>query len=118
METLTLSPAASCLPTMDTAFVLNTLSREERLRWLRKLDRATPCGALLVLSILELCQPCEGLYSFTPAELMAYFASGYEILPLACASCAQGTEYRFLLKKHNSLDPTLIADSLLGLRHA
>ena len=118
METLTLRPAASRFPTRDTAFVFNTLPREERLRWLRRLDRVTPCGALLVLNILELSQPCEGLYSLTSAELTAYFASGYEILPLACVSCAQGTEYRFLLKKHNSLDPTLIADSLRGLRHA
>ncbi|MBB6048472.1 hypothetical protein [Armatimonas rosea] len=102
--------------TADTPLFLNCLSRRERLLWLRELDAATPCGSLLVLSIVELNQPAAGLYSLTPSELEAYFASGYEILPLSQTPCHEGVEYRFLLKKHNSLDPSLVAQALSQLR--
>ena len=94
---------------------LNTLSLCERLTWLRALDAQTPCGALLVLSVIELPQPVEGLYSLTQHEIQAYFASGYELTLLSSEPCTHGIEHRFFLIKQNSLSPIMITEALRTL---
>ncbi|MBB6048296.1 hypothetical protein [Armatimonas rosea] len=111
---MTLTTTSLDTPHADVS-ALNTLSLRERLAWLRALDAQTPCGSLLVLSVIELHQPVEGLYSLTPQELRAYFASGYELTLLSSEPCPHGIEHRFFLVKQNSLSPIMITEALRRL---